>query len=145
MHDKCTNYGRIMWHYAWFMCKLWVKCHIISIFRSKWIWNHYSGWNTYSMSKVRKNVPCWLLDKHSHTHLLLGGVTLSIFSKVMVRLTWKFFGEDFYEFSSQKNFLGSIRTFYGRRIFYEYRTFCKISYFRYFEAIFTKIEWFLGQ
>ena len=98
---------------------------------------------TYSLKHAKMDLSLLRLKLPPQFSGISGGLTLSIFSKIMVRLTWKFFWEDLYEFGVQKKFFRSIRIFYGLRIFYENRTFCKFGYFCCFRAIFTKMWGFL--
>ena len=78
------------------------------------------------------------------TRISGGGDPIDIF-KTNGPIDMKFFWGRLIRILNLEKNLGPIRIFYGRRIFYEYRTFCKIGYFRHFEAIFTKHERFLGQ
>ena len=68
----------------------------------------------------------------------LGGYILSVFSRVLIRLIWKFFWVFFHKFLGQKIFFMTPRIFYARRIFYENTVFCKKRYFCLFLGYFEQ-------
>ena len=55
---------------------------------------------------------------------------MSIFSKLMVRLTQNFFGDIFNKFVVQNFFFKSCRIFWPRRIFYQVQFFCENRVFQ---------------